>query len=494
MKRAPFTIFLRGSIATTAVALPTAALAHGFGALYTLPVPFWLYGWGAAAALVVSFVIVGIFLAGLPRSTTAASRDISETFWVRGLRRLRPGLQLLAVFLLLLCIVTGFFGNRDPVRNFSLTFFWIIFLLLFTYLTAVLGNLYAAINPWHALANGVNRVWRGYTHGRLNYPAWLGDWPALFLYLGFIWFELFGTGRPQPLATFLTVYTLINLGGVWLVGSRIWFRHWELFSVFLRLMALLAPFDYRPRTDTEAACLRLRWPFAGLVAERPAHISTVAFVLAMLSTTAFDGLRATQWWVALFWGDPTGMMEQWFGVSPINAIAIVRPWFIGWETLWLLASPFLYLGAYLGTIWLAKTITRSPRSVRALALDFGYALLPIAIVYNATHYATLILTHGLKTISLASDPFGWRWNLFGTAMQFRAPILPDMGVVWHTQVGLILFGHIVSVWAAHLIAVRVFPSRKAATLSQLPMLILMIGFTVAGLWILAQPLTVMLMR
>lgn len=47
---------------------------------------------------------------------------------------------------------------------------------------------------------------------------------------------------------------------------------------------------------------------------------------------------------------------------------------------------------------------------------------------------------------------------------------------------------------AHLIALRVFRSRKAAILSQVPMLILMVCFTVAGLWILAQPLTVMLMR
>ena len=69
-----------------------------------------------------------------------------------------------------------------------------------------------------------------------------------------------------------------------------------------------------------------------------------------------------------------------------------------------------------------------------------------------------------------------------------------MGVVWHSQVGLILFGHIVSVWIAHLVALRILPSRGSATLSQVPMLILMIGFTVAGLWILAQPLTVMLMR
>jgi hypothetical protein len=61
-------------------------------------------------------------------------------------------------------------------------------------------------------------------------------------------------------------------------------------------------------------------------------------------------------------------------------------------------------------------------------------------------------------------------------------------VVWHTQVWLILFGHIVSVYLAHLEALRVFPTRRQATLSQLPMLLLMVGFTTIGLWILSQPL------
>jgi hypothetical protein len=104
-----------------------------------------------------------------------------------------------------------------------------------------------------------------------------------------------------------------------------------------------------------------------------------------------------------------------------------------------------------------------------------------------------VLNHGLKIISLISDPFGWRWDLFGTAMRFRAPILPDMGLVWHTQVGVILLGHVLSVWLAHKVALRVFASRRAAVLSQVPMLVLMVGLTVAGLWILAQPLTMMKM-
>ncbi|MES2684210.1 MAG: hypothetical protein V4650_11885 [Pseudomonadota bacterium] len=477
--------------ALAALLSPLSAGAHGFGRLYNLPVPFWLYGWGAAAALVLSFLLVGLFAASPEQATASAARDITQTRRVRALRRAMPVLKALSLGLLLLCIATALLGNRDPYRNFSMTFFWVVFLLGFTYLSAFIGNVFAVLNPWRVMADALGTR---LTQGRLHYPQALGDWPALALYLGFIWFELFGLGRPRPLGEMLLAYTALNLFGAWLVGSRDWFQHCEFFSVFLRLVALHAPFDYQRGGDGERGSLHLRKPFAGLIQARPARLATVVFALAMLSTTAFDGLRATQWWVHLFWSDPTGLVTTLAGVRPISAIATLRSWYVGWETFWLLASPFLYFAVYLACIALAKRLTHSRRSLSELALDFGHSLLPIALVYHATHYATLMLTQGLKIISLASDPFGWGWNLFGTAMLWRAPILPGMGLVWHTQVGLILLGHIAGVVVAHRIALRVFPTRRAALLSQLPMLAFMVLLTVAGLWIIAQPLTVERMR
>ena len=479
------------ALAALLLVLPADAQAHGFGRLYNLPVPFWLYAWGAVSALLLSFLLIAYFAAASAATPALTSRQLKAPGWLRsGL----PVLKLLSVFVLLLCIATGLFGYRDPYRNFSMSFFWIVFTLGFTYLSAVLGNFYAALNPWRVMTDTLGHYRPGYTRGRYTYPARLGDWPALVLYLLFICFELFGHSQPFSLAAALLVYSAINVVGVWLVGSQAWFAHGEFFSVFLRLIALMAPLDYRRATAHEHGSLHLRPPFAGLVRERPAHISTVVLALAMLSTTAFDGLRETQWWVRLFWNDPTGIVTALAGARPVNAYALLRPWYIAWEMFWLLASPLLYLGAYLACIALAKRLAHSARPLRELALDFGYTLLPIALAYHLSHYATLLLTHGPKIISLISDPFGWDWNLFGTAWLFRAPILPGMALVWHTQVGLILFGHLVSVHVVHRIALRVMPGRRQALLSELPMLGLMILFTVAGLWILAQPLTVELMR
>ena len=422
--------------------LPLAAAAHGFGRLYNLPVPFWLYGWASAAVLVLSFLLV----AALARSTVAAQpsaiRDLSQARWVLGLRRVMPLLRVMSLALLLLCIATGFFGNRDPYRNFSMTFFWVVFLLAGTYLAALLGDWYAALNPWRVMTDLLGRIWRGYGRGLLRYrPSW-GDWPALLLYLAFIWQELFGFGRPLPLAQMLLAYSVINLLGVWLVGSRAWFTHCEFFSLFFRLVGLIAPLHYERAETGGRSRLVLRKPLSGLLLQRPEHLNTVVFVLAMLSTTAFDGLRATQGWVQLFWGDPSGLITSLAGSRPMLAYAALRPWYVGWETFWLLLSPWLYFAAYGLCIALAKWMAQSPRPLREWMLDFAYPLLPIALVYHATHYATLLLTQGLKIISLVSDPFGWGWNLFGTAWLYRAPILPGMGLVWHTQVALILFGHV----------------------------------------------------
>ncbi len=78
------------------------------------------------------------------------------------------------------------------------------------------------------------------------------------------------------------------------------------------------------------------------------------------------------------------------------------------------------------------------------------------------------------------------WNLFGTvAFQPRYGLV-EAGFVWHSQAALIVAGHVVAVYLAHLILLRLLRDPKRAMLSQLPMLVLMVLYTVSSLWILAQ--------
>ncbi len=465
------------------------AAAHSFAQPYQLPMPYWMYIYGAVAALALSFVVVGLFVGAGAANQPAQSLPLGDSRAIKALRRLRllHIAKLLSVMALLLCIASGLLGTRDPYRNINMTFFWLVFALGFSYFTALFGNWYAVLNPWKLLAEGVGKCCRNFIRGRFRYPPQLAYWPALALYMAFIWLELLGNTRPFSLSVALLVYSLINLAGVYLVGLRSWFQYCEFFAVFMRLLALLAPLRYRPdATGPQRLCLR--WPGAGILEERAEHFSLLLFLLFMLSSTAFDGLRETALWFNLFWKDPTGIVEWLAGKQPMLAYPWLRPWYVRYESLWIVASPFLYLALFWLFLGLGKWLTRSPMPVSQLALHFAYSLLPIVLVYHFTHYYTLLLSQGVKIRALISDPFGWGWDLFGTAHTLRAPLLPDMGLVWNIQVWMILLGHVASVYLAHRIALQLFPSQRQATLSQLPMLMLMVLFTGAGLWILAQPL------
>lgn len=468
-----------GAYGLPAALFPLPLAAHSFGQVYNLPVPVWLYLYGAAAALLASFVVVAYF-AGAQSAGPSRSLLLLRT---PGAPRLVAALRAVGVLLLALCVLTGLFGTRNAYGNFNMTCFWIVFLLGYAYLVALTGDSFAALSPWRSLADGIARCWPGYARGRLPYPLRLGYVPALLLYMGLIWLELFGNSRPWSLSWWLLGYSALNLIGVGLVGLQAWFRYCEFFSVLLRLLALCAPLQYR-----RGEGLYLRWPFAGLLEQRAEHLSLLLFVLFMLSSTAFDGLHETTVWTGWFWLDAYEWLKPWVGANPFQAYPRLRPLYLAWQTAALLLSPLLYLGVYLLFVWLMKHAARSALPLRSLALHFTHSLIPIALVYHLTHYYTLLLVQGPKIVSLASDPFGRGWNLFGTAGWLRSPYIPDMGTVWHVQVGLIVCGHIVSVWLAHVEALRLFPDRRRAALSQLPMLLLMVLFTTAGLWILAQPI------
>jgi len=115
------------------------------------------------------------------------------------------------------------------------------------------------------------------------------------------------------------------------------------------------------------------------------------------------------------------------------------------------------------------------------------SLVPIAVAYHLAHYFSMLAIAGQFIIPLASDPFGYGWDLFGT-MLYRIDIgLVDARFIWYLSVGAIVIGHIIAVWIGHATAYAVFDADTARR-SQYPMLLLMVGYTMLSLWILAQPI------
>jgi hypothetical protein len=118
---------------------------------------------------------------------------------------------------------------------------------------------------------------------------------------------------------------------------------------------------------------------------------------------------------------------------------------------------------------------------------FVHSLVPIALVYVAAHYLTLVIFEGQSIAYLASDPLGEGWDLFGTA---GAAI--DFGAIsqnqaWYLQVGFVVLGHVAALLLAHDRALTLYRGSRLAVRSQYWMLAVMVGFTTLALWLLAAP-------
>jgi hypothetical protein len=488
---------------------PGAAAGHGFGQRYDLPVPLALWVTGAAAAVALSFVVIGLFVKAAP-----GKRD----HWRRNLLRFAPGRLLasagarraargVSVGLLSLVLVASLAGDQTPTRNLAPTAVWVAWWVGLAYVSALVGNLWAVVNPWAAIWSSVEALFgaRGRRPPR-RYPEWLGYWPAVALFLAFAWIELIYTGRsiPAHLGRLILAYSALTFAGMALFGRAAWLRQADPFATAFGVLARFAPTEIRA-ADPEAcrrctascagpdgACLdcgdcfdraapaRREWnlrPFAaGLLRTDDVTPSMVVFVLLLLSTVTFDGFTATPAWAGL-----EGALYA--ALAPLGEARLTV---IG--TLGLLAFPLLFVVVYLAFArWMAWAAGGSLSTGRVARL-FVLSLVPIAIAYHLAHYFTYLLIQGQLLIRLASDPLGLGWNLFGTA-RYR----PDIGLVgaravWYTAVVAIVLGHVIAVWVAHVVALREYPDRRAALRSQLPMLALMVGYTVVSLWIIAQPI------
>ncbi len=460
---------------------PPGAHAHNFGQSYVLPIPLEIYGWAAGTVLAISFLAAAWFLRARqpgtpPERAWSAAGPVS--------RALLHLFRALALLLLALTISAGLLGHPNRNNNLSMPLFWMVFVLGFAYFSALVGGLYEAANPWRTLAAVPGRLFRPFRDGLFRYPErTLAYWPAVFLYLVFIWVELFGHSRPVTLAQWLLGYTAVNLAGSFLFGIKAWFRYAEFFAVFLRIVSRMAPLAI----EREAGGWRwkLRWQFSGLLGHAPAHNSLTFFIVCMLATTAYDGFHETVPWLRFFWST---LIPWWDPGVGLRALWLYRDWMDYYLWLGLPLACGFYFGLYVLAVWLGRTLARSVQPLRELLRGFAYSLVPIALVYHASHYYTFIQTDAIRVLPLLSDPFNQGWDLFGTRESFRYTIIPSMDVTWHTQVVLIIVGHLVSVILAHREALRIYGNARQATLSQLPMLVLMVTYTIAGLWILALPI------
>jgi hypothetical protein len=452
------------------VAAPDAVLAHGFGGRQTLPIPKWLFGWGAAVVLVASFVALAV-LWPEPKLERRAERRVA-----RVPRILDPLAGAIGTAIFGLLVYAGFAGDQTTTNNVAPTVVFYLFWVGLAVVSPIFGDVFQALNPWRAIARAVaglaGKVGRGELPAPLSYPEKLGRWPAALGILFFAWVELAygGRGDPSNLAVFALAYAAAQFVGMSLYGIETWNRYGDPFGVYYGILARIAPLRW-----TRGA-LYVRPPLSGLTTLDPVP-GTVALACVIIGTTSFDGFSAGPAWSQI----APELTDLWRSVGFDQATALELAFTVG-----LLALVLIVAGLYrLGVLGMQSVDPRDTTPTNVIAARFAHSLVPIGLAYVVAHYFSALGDEGQRIFYLVSDPFGTGANLFGTSGATVDYTWISANAIWYVQVAALVLGHIAGLVLAHDRAVVSFGDSRVATRSQYWMLAVMISFTSLGLWLLS---------
>jgi hypothetical protein len=265
----------------------------------------------------------------------------------------------------------------------------------------------------------------------------------------------------HPIATlpvlqaWFSMYVTILAIGAMLFGDR-WFAAADPFEAYATLMSRLSPLGRR----TDGAIV-VRRPLENLDGLEP-RPGLVALVSALLGSTAYDGFSNSSAWIG--WAQNTD-----YSMTLLGSLALI-------------AFILFVLATYSAATLLAGRLSDSARI--HLPRLFAHSVVPIALGYVLAHYATLLILEGQRTLILLSDPLSRGWNIFGTAdLTVNSSLANHTTAISVFLVLSVVGGHLLGVISAHDRAVALFP-RTRALLGQIPLLVVMVAYTVGGLTLL----------
>ena len=430
---------------------------HGLGGRQDLPVPFSVVLVAATATLVISFLVltwrwpaaryVGQTGIGLPRLTAVLDSPVLR--WVvRAVGLALAGWALLA-------LLAGPDELVNPIFGFVYVWVWVGLVPV----SLLLGPVWRTLNPFRTVHQLVARVAR-VPHdlgawGRV--PAAAGVWPAVVLLVSFVWLELVAPNRTTiaVVMVWVAVYVVVQAIGGLLFGSG-WYAAADPFEVYAMLMAKLSPWGRGP-----GRLIVARSPLANLATLRPVP-GVVGFVAVLLGSTAYDGFSNSSGWIRwIQTGDKPGVLVATSALAGMVTVVVI---------------------SYQLAVYASGRLTGVPAAGELGT--FIHTLVPIVLGYVVAHYLTLTVFEGQRTLILFSDPLNAGWNVFGTAhWQVGMAFFAYTTLIAVLQTGAVVVGHILGVIAAHDRALAVVPT-GAAVVGQVPMLLVMIGYTLGGLWLL----------
>jgi hypothetical protein len=429
-----------------------------------LPIPLSFAVTGAALALVISFVVLG-FAWSRPRFDGAESGRPLPRGVTRVLEAPVTGVALrLVVLALALYVVLAAARGADSLQNPT---FGVVYVLLWVGIVPVsvlLGPVWGRVNPLrtvHQVLTFVLRTNPDASGHRL--PAGLGHWPAAAALLAFVWLEL---ASPDPASLgavrlWFALYASVLLVGASIYGRAV-FASADPFETYSSVVGRLSPWGRR--ADGR---LVVRNPLENLDSLPPAP-GLAATMAVLLGSTAYDSVQSTTTWIRSVQGSE---------VSPVLL-----------QTLGLCACiVFVYATFGLATVLSGMVGRSSGLRWRSLPDLYAHSLVPIVVGYVLAHYLTFLVIVGQQTLVRLSDPLSRGWNVLGTSdLGVSNALLTHPTAIATFQVVAVVTGHVLGVISAHDRAVRMLPT-SAAVRGQLPLLVVMIVYTVGGLLLLFAP-------
>ncbi|MFB6200848.1 MAG: hypothetical protein ABEI98_02445 [Halorhabdus sp.] len=448
-------------LTVVAVALPVGAHGGSLGAAAreTVTVPMWLFLLTGGAAVGASFLLASF----------VTDRRLIEGLhgWRYAVSVPRPGLLVSAVRFagvvgLLVVVIVGYIGPNEGLGNLAVLGVWVGWWAGYTITTYVFGASWHVLNPWRSLAEWVPSFDR-------DVPT-VGAWPSVVGLLTLVWVEVVSplADEPSLLASVVVGYTILTLAGTVAFGSEAWFTQVDPVARVFRYYGHVAPVATARtaigtnRDDTSARRLSIRMPGVGLM--RPDLVSDsseVAFVVALLWATTYDGLVATPAWRTV----ARPVVEAGVPVHVLYPIVLAAG-FAVFFAVFSLAARF------------ARQTGETYRSTSVLSRRFAPPLLAIAAGYHLAHYLGYFLSLVPVLLTVLGSPL---------SPPATVPVFSLPGWFSAVPVASVLVGHLLAIWVAHATAFELFPGRLQAIKSQYPFVAVMVLYTMISLWIIMQP-------
>ncbi len=451
-----------------------------------------------------------------------------------------PNLLLFSFFLL-----AGIFGTPVGNRNIIIVFVWILWwFLLISLLVPFASRLWCTACPFPFFGEWIQRraLIRarsfdprekkkgepGMAIGRNRYFGKNLRWPKA---LTNIWIQNIGfLALCTFSALFLTrpIVTVVVLGSLFLIatGLHLVYRQRTFCSYvcpvsgFLSLFSMASTLEVRPRDTAVCATCKEKACLAGsekgwgcpwlLYPSKLERNNYCGLCMECVKTCTHDNMTVK---LRPFCSDTTlkGYDEAWkafimLALAAAYSVLYQGPWgsFKDWANiaekgnwrgfatyagvLWS-SSLLLIPGIYILAVQLGRALARRSAGKDSLPaptfkevfLAFAYPLVPLGLLAWVTFSLPLLLVNGSYILMVLSDPFGWGWNLFGTAKIPWTPLVPQWGP--YLQVPLLLIGLYYALKTGRAHAQRLFGDCSSALKGFSPVATVLTACIVFFLWL-----------